>query len=64
MPKIDINGVIREMTPEEIAAAEAARQEHIPAQEPAKLEDRVQTLEDSSAEMSEALELLLSGVTE
>lgn len=28
------------------------------------LDERVQTLEDSSAEMSEALDLLLSGVTE
>ena len=28
------------------------------------LDERVQTLEDASAEMSEALDLLLSGVTE
>lgn len=28
------------------------------------LDERVQTLEDTSAEMSEALDLLLSGVTE
>lgn len=59
-----VNGKYYDLTPEEIAAAEAMRQEHFPAQEPANLENRVQTLEDSSAEMSEALELLLSGVTE
>lgn len=39
--------------------------EPLPEPDPAPtLDERVQTLEDSSAEMSEALDLLLSGVTE
>lgn len=55
MPKIYINGVTREMTAAEIeeserAAAETSRPEPTP-------EERI-------AELEEALELLLSGVTE
>lgn len=55
MPKININGVTREMTPEEIAEYEAMQAE-MPPPEP--------TPEERITELEEALALLLSGVTE
>lgn len=55
MPKININGITREMTPEEIAEMERMAAE-FPTPEPSP-EERIQELE-------EALALLLSGVTE
>ena len=55
MPKININGVTREMTAEEIAEMERMQAE-MPTPE-ATPEDRIAALE-------EALEMILSGVTE
>lgn len=55
--KKDVNGIIRDMTPEEEAAWNQAAQELPEITQPPTVEDRVQILE-------EALELLLSGVTE
>lgn len=55
MPKININGITRDMTPEEIAEYERMAAE-MPAPEPTP-EERIQDLE-------EALALILSGVTE
>lgn len=54
MPKININGVTREMTDEEIAEMERMQAE-MPPPEP--------TPEERIAELEEALNLLLSGVT-
>lgn len=53
--KININGIVREMTQEEIAEYEAL-QALMPPPEP--------TPEERIAELEEALALLLSGVTE
>ena len=50
-----VNGVVLEMTDEEISALNQASQEQ--PEQPITVEDRVQILE-------EALELLLSGATE
>lgn len=50
-----VNGVVLEMTDEEISALNQAAQEQ--PEQPPTVEDRVQILE-------EALELLLSGATE
>lgn len=55
MPKICINGFVREMTAEEIAEMERMNAER---PEPA------QTPEERIADLEAALELLLSGVTE
>lgn len=55
MPNININGVTREMTAEEIA-----EMERMAAEMPAP----VPTPEERIAELEEALALLLSGVTE
>ena len=55
MPKININGITREMTAEEIAELERMA-ENMPVQP--------NTLEEQVSELREALELLLSGVTE
>lgn len=55
------NGVIRDMTPEEIAELEKLAAE-VPAPEPTA-EERIATLEKDNAELREAIEALLSGVT-
>lgn len=55
MPKININGVTREMTPDEIAEMERMAAENQPP-EP--------TPEERIAQLEEALALLLSGVVE
>lgn len=53
--KICENGIVRDMTQEEIAAWDQAAQEK--PEQPSTVEDRVQILE-------EAIELLISGATE
>ena len=55
MPKININGITREMTAEEIAEME---------RNDAEIHQQSVSPEDQVAELREALELLLSGVTE
>ena len=55
MPKININGITRDMTPEEIAEYERMAAE-FPTPEP--------TPEQRISDLEEALALLLSGVTE
>lgn len=60
--KIYDNGIIREMTAEEIAEIEKLAAE-MPAPEPTP-EERIAALEKDNAELREALELLLSGETE
>ncbi len=55
MPKININGITREMTAEEIAEMERMAAE-MPKPEP--------TPEERIAELEEAIAMLLSGVTE
>lgn len=62
MPKININGVTREMTAEEVAEMEALAAEMPEVQQTA--EERIAALEADNAHLKEALELLLSGVTE
>ena len=62
MPKININGVTRDMTPEELAeyermAAEMSDPEPTP-------EERIAKLEADNAHLKEALEMLLNGVVE
>lgn len=57
MPKIDYNGIVRDMTPEEIAEMERVIAEIENRHKPAPVEDQI-------AELQEALDLLLSGVTE
>ncbi len=52
MPKIDIDGIIREMTEEEILQESS----FVPPQMPKSTEERV-------AELEEAIDLLLGGVT-
>ena len=59
--KICENGVYRDMTPEEIAELEKVAAE-MPAPEPTP-EDRIAALEKDNAELREAMEALLSGVT-
>lgn len=56
-----VNGVIRDMTAEEIAELEKLAAE-APAPEPSP-EERIAALEKDNAELREALEALLSGVT-
>lgn len=55
------NGIYRDMTPEEIAELEKLATE-MPAPEPSP-EERIAALEQDSAELREAMEALLSGVT-
>ena len=62
MPKININGVTREMTPEEIAEMERMAAE-MPKPEPSP-EERLARLEEENSYLKEALEMLLSGVVE
>ena len=59
--KIYENGIYRDMTPEEIAAIEKLATE-MPAPEPTP-EERIAALEKDNAELREAMEALLSGVT-
>ena len=61
-PKININGVTREMTAEEIAEMQRLAVE-MPTPEPTP-EDRIAKLEAENKDLKEALEMLLSGVTE
>lgn len=59
---VDDNGVIRPMTPEEIEAMKRLSAE-LPPPEPTP-EERIERLETENAHLKEALELILSGVTE
>lgn len=61
MSKICENGVIREMTAEEIAEMERLAAE-APAPEPSP-EERIAALEQANAELRDALDALLTGVT-
>lgn len=63
--KICENGIVREMTPEEELSIKEARQqadEEMQAQPPSD-EERIAALEKDNAELRDALEALLSGVT-
>lgn len=55
------NGIYRDMTPAEIAELEKLATE-MPAPEPSP-EERIAALEKDNAELREAMEALLSGVT-
>ena len=55
------NGIIRDMTPEEIAELEKLATE-MPAPEPTP-EERIAALEKDNAELREAMDALLLGVT-
>lgn len=55
------NGTIRDMTAEEVAELEKLATE-MPAPEPTP-EERIAALEKDNAELREAMEALLSGVT-
>lgn len=59
--KICENGIYRDMTAEEIAELEKLATEQ-PAPEPSP-EERIAALEKNNAELREAMEALLSGVT-
>lgn len=59
--KICENGIIRDMTAEEVAELEKLVTE-MPAPEPTP-EERIAALEKDNAELREALEALLTGVT-
>ena len=59
--KIYENGIYRDMTPEEIAELEKLVTE-MPAPEPTP-EERIAALEQDNAELREALDALISGVT-
>ena len=59
--KICENGVIRDMTAEEVAELEKLAAE-MPAPEPTP-EERIAALEKDNAKLREAMEALLSGVT-
>ena len=59
--KICENGIIRDMTAEEIAELEALAAEQ-PAPEPSP-EERIAALEQDNAELREAMDALLLGVT-
>lgn len=59
--KIYENGIYRDMTAEEIAELEKLGAE-APAPEPSP-EERIAALEQDNAELREAMEALLSGVT-
>ena len=62
--KICENGTIRDMTTEEVAEFEklAAEMEAMPAPEPTA-EELIAALEQDNAELREALDALLTGVT-
>lgn len=63
--KICENGIIRELTPEEELSLKEVRQqadEEMKAQPPSAKE-RIAALEKDNAELREAMELLLTGVT-
>ena len=62
--KICENGTIRDMTTEEVAEFEklAAEMAAMPAPEPTA-EERIAVLEQDNAELREALDALLTGVT-
>ena len=63
--KICENGTIRELTPEEELSLKEARQqayEEMKAQPPSA-EERIAALEKDNAELREAMEALLTGVT-
>ena len=55
------NGIIRDMTPEEVAELEKLATE-MPAPEPSP-EERIAALEQDNAELRDAMEALLTGVT-
>lgn len=59
--KIYENGIYRDMTAEEIAELEKLAAE-APAPEPSP-EERIAALEQDNAELREAIEALISGVT-
>ena len=59
--KIYENGIYRDMTPEEIAELEKLAAE-APAPEPSP-EERIAALEQDNAELREAIEALITGVT-
>ena len=59
--KICENGIYRDMTAEEVAELEKLATE-MPAPEPT-LEERIAALKKDNAELREAMEALLSGVT-
>jgi hypothetical protein len=59
--KIYENGIYRDMTPEEIAELEKLAAE-VPAPEPSP-EERIAALEQDNAELREAIEALITGVT-
>lgn len=59
--KIYENGIYRDMTPEEIAELEKLAAEQ-PAPEPSP-EERIAALEQDNAELREAIEALITGVT-
>lgn len=59
--KIYENGIYRDMTPEEIAELERLAAE-APAPEPTP-EERITALEQDNAELREAIDALLTGVT-
>lgn len=59
--KICENGILRDMTPEEVAELEKLAAE-APAPEPTA-EERIAALEKDNAELREALDALLTGVT-
>lgn len=61
MMRICENGIIRDMTAEEIAELEKLTTE-MPAPEPTP-EERIAALEKDNAELRDTLEALLSGVT-
>ena len=60
--KIYENGIIRDMTPEEITEHEKLATE-MPAPEPTA-EERIASLAQDNAELRSAIEALLTGVTE
>lgn len=57
-----INGIYRDMTAEEITEFKAKLAAEMPAPEPSP-EERIAALEKDNAELHEAIEALLSGVT-
>lgn len=59
--KICENGIIRDMTPEEAISREKLAAE-APAPEPTA-EDRIAALEKDNAELRDAMDALLTGVT-
>ena len=59
--KIYENGVIRDMMPEEVAEFEKQSAE-VPTPEPTA-EERIAALEKDNAELREAMDALISGVT-